>query len=287
MHRVAVSTRSPGSPVAPRAGLAVAVVLALAASLLALPVSAGEPTGTVTVEKFDAETLMPLADACFVLITEETGEPQGGEVCTDATGTAVFQGVAEGDYVLVETTPPPGYAPAEPQPVSVTAAEPNPTVEVPNFPPQGVLEIDKFDCTGAETASLQIFENPQEPPEGFLDLDECAIGQATFTVVGGDMPQAVNLETNIFGFTFTELDPGDYQLYETTPNQVGPVAFTIDENDFIFVAAINPLELAPGPPGPQGPPGPAGPAGPRGGGQLPDTPTPPLTPTPPPWALIA
>ena len=263
--------------------LALATLLALVGGLLLVAPVDADAHGSVTVNKFDAETGEPLADACFVLILQDSQEPFGEPQCTNAAGITTFAPVPAGDYLLFETQPPPGYAfIEEPTPVSVTDTAPSPVIDVPNVfegPPPGFLEIDKFDCTGADGASLHVFENPPEPPSGFLELGECAIGQATFLLTGGDLPQAQPLETNLFGFAFTELSPGTYQLYETSPNQAGPVSFTVENGEFVFVAAINPLELppgAPGPRGPAGPPGPRGPAGAAGGptvGALPNTST--------------
>lgn len=282
LEALGTTPRGP-APAALRLRLVLATLLALLTGLLlATPAGAGV-TGSVTINKFDAQTLEPLADACFVLLEEAPPQNQvGEEQCTDATGAATFPEVPLGDYLLFETVPAPGYFSPGPTPVSVTAEEPNPVVDVPNFPPTATLQVHKFDCTGAESSSLHVFVNPigDEIPSG-LGLDECAIGHATFLVAGGDLPEAQALETNLFGFALTELDPGTYQLYETSPNQAGPVSFTVSEFDFAVAAAINPLELPAGPagpPGPQGPPGPPGPAGQpapavttRPVGRLPDT----------------
>jgi hypothetical protein len=267
------------------------LVALLAGLLLVAPVAAGVQ-GSVTVNKFDAETQQPLADACFDLVEQETGNQVGETQCTDASGMTTFAAVPPGDYLLFEASPPPGYGFIfEPIPVSVTDAEPNPVVQVPNEVMTGALQVQKFNCTGATETQLHVFINPFEDefPSG-LGLETCAIGFATFLVTGGDLPEPLALETNILGFTFAELEPGTYQLYETSPNQAGPVSFTLTSGDFgvdfALAAAINPLELPagpPGPPGPQGPPGPpgltgpAGPAGQSAGGtsrpaaRLPDT----------------
>jgi hypothetical protein len=247
------------------------LIALLAGLLLVSPVGAGVQ-GSVTVNKFDAETQQPLADACFDLVEQETGNQVGETQCTDATGMTTFAAVPLGDYILFEASPPPGYALVEPIFVSVTETEPNPAVPVPNQVLTGVLQVQKFNCTGAAETQLHVFINPFEDefPSG-LGLETCGIGFATFLVTGGDLPEPLALETNILGFTFAELEPGTYQLYETSPNQAGPVSFTLTAGefgvDFALAAAINPLELPagpPGPPGPQGPPGPPGPAGPAG-----------------------
>lgn len=282
-------SNQPGrAPGARRARLVLAALVALLAGLLLVaPVGAGVQ-GSVTVNKFDAETQLPLANACFVLVEQAPPQNQvGEEQCTDATGTTTFPNVPPGDYFLFETAPPPGYG-FVPEPISVTVTdtEPNPEVAVPNELLTGALQVQKFNCTGAAETQLHVFVNPfeNEFPSG-LGLEACAIGHATFLVTGGELPEPLTLETNILGFTFAELEAGTYQLYETSPNQAGPVSFTLTVGefgpDFALAAVINPLELPAGPPGPPGPQGPAGPPGPAGqpapaatqraAGRLPDT----------------
>lgn len=242
-----------------------------------------DPT-TVTVNKVDAETGEPLADACFfVTDLDEEGDYRSDDQCTDESGQTVFMYVPFGEYRIYETQPPAGYDfQHEPTEVVVSAEDPHPVVEIPNFraPEQpGILEVDKLDCVGADEPSILVFQNPEFPdepaaPEG---LHPCAIGHAVFEVTGGDLEEPMRLATNIFGFMFAELPEGDYQIREIEPNAVGPVPFSIrmdEEMGFAhtIVVAINPLELAPGEtvgptPTPRTPIAAPG----SGGGALPDT----------------
>lgn len=248
---------------------------------------------TVTVNKFDAETEAPLADACFIVTNrdEPSGDFESEEQCTDESGQTVFMYVPFGEYRVYETSPPPGYDFQEPAEVEVTPDDPHPVVNVPNFQatqPEGVLEVDKLDCVGADEPSMTVYENPVFPdePEAPEGLHPCAIGHAVFEVTGGDLEAPIRLETNIFGFTLVQLPEGDYQIEEIEPNAIGPVPFSISFDDefgggYTIVVAINPLELGPGETvGPT--PTPRAPAAPpAAGGGVPNTSS--GSPVPAPW----
>ena len=219
------------------------------------------PTWDVTVYKYDDlngsgtpdEGEPALEGACFELwppFETEPTAPAHPEQCTGAGGTTVFEDVQSGEYDLVETVPPPGYEFAPPQRITV---EGDVTVDVANYPaqqPQGLLEIDKLDCAGADEPSMTVYENPDifgGDPQAPEDVHPCAIGNATFEITGGDLEEPMVLETNTFGFVLTFLNEGEYEITEVEPNEVGPVPFTIDCSeetgcDFILIVAINPLE---------------------------------------------
>ncbi len=223
-----------------------------------LPVE-NDPT-TVTINKTDAETGEPLEGACFFVTNEdqERGDFTSDEQCTDENGQTIFAYLEFGDYRVYETRPPDGYAfHEEPFPVTVSEDDPHPVLNIENFPAppgEGLLEVNKLACAGADEPSMAVYENPDpfagEPPapDG---VHPCAIGHAVFEVTGGDLAAPMRLETNVFGWTLAPLSEGTYQIREVEPNAVGPIQFTVDCDeqrmdhhacDFILAVAINPLE---------------------------------------------
>ncbi|MDQ3881374.1 MAG: prealbumin-like fold domain-containing protein, partial [Chloroflexota bacterium] len=235
-----------------RTRLALAVGLALVGGVLAVaPVAADHGDGSATVYKFDAETDEPLANACFVIVPEGDEGPHGNEQCTDTSGSTTFEGLAPGNYDLSETSPPEGYEFIDgPIRVTVTEQEPDPVVDVPNQrrTPMGFLQLNKYDCTEVEEASITVYDPaPEEPPEPDEPVGTCGITPgAVFQITGDRLAEPMYLTTNIFGQAQAEFETGDYEIRELSPNQVGPEGFTVDDQDFIFVLAVNPFDVPPG-----------------------------------------
>lgn len=245
--------------------LALTTILVLLASLVMAVPALAQPAGSVTVSKFDGETEEPLQGACFALVMDGEQTP-ADEGCTDANGQLVLDVFEFGDYTLFESQPPEGYRFVEPIPVSVTEEGPNPAVDVPNFPATGSVQLDKYDCTEVDAPSLTIYDPaPEQAPVPDEPPGTCGTHpNAIFEITGANLAEPMIVVTNAFGSAFFDLEQGDYQIRETAPHAVGPFPFNISAGEFVYVLAIDPFPIPPGPTGPPGATGPPGPAGPPG-----------------------
>lgn len=158
--------------------------------------------GCVVAHKVDGEG-NDLADAAFTL---SAGEEVIGTCTTDSSGTCGIT-APEGDYTLVETTPPPGYAPGDPngKPVSVPDGE-SFLVVAPDFvdqPAPGTVNVHKYGEQENPLANagfeLYVDDNPEDGPRN-----------------GGDTATGITCTSDQNGDC--ELDgvpPGYYWLVET------------------------------------------------------------------------
>ncbi|MDR3050726.1 MAG: hypothetical protein LBU67_03280 [Oscillospiraceae bacterium] len=89
-------------------------------------------TGTVTAAALSAACNMPISGVTLALSDCNTNQVAVGT--TDASGLVTFMNIPLGSYMVSATTPPPGFGPAAPQMVTVSATMPNPAA-VLTFPP--------------------------------------------------------------------------------------------------------------------------------------------------------
>lgn len=154
------------------------------------------------IQKIDAETRKPLANAVFKL-SRANGDIIKESIVTDANGKALIEGLEAGDYVVTEVTAPTGYIlDGNPRTVSLEAGETY-TLTIENQKKPGLL-IKKVD---AET---------KKPLAG-----------ASFKVTRGDGSIVrENVTTDVDGIAhLLELETGTYIITETS----APSGYVIDE----------------------------------------------------------
>ena len=154
------------------------------------------------IQKIDAETRKPLANAVFKL-SRANGDIIKESIVTDANGKALIEGLEAGDYVVTEVTAPVGYIlDGNPRTVSLEAGETY-TLTIENQKKPGLL-IKKVD---AET---------KKPLAG-----------ASFGVTRGDGSIVrENVTTDVDGIAhLPELETGTYIITETS----APSGYVIDE----------------------------------------------------------
>ena len=156
----------------------------------------------LSIQKIDAETRKPLANAVFKL-SRANGDIIKESIVTDANGKALIEGLDVGDYVVTEVTAPGGYIlDSSPRTVSLEAGETY-TLTIENQKKPGLL-IKKVD---AET---------KKPLAG-----------ASFKVTRGDGSIVrENVATDVDGIAhLPELETGTYIITETS----APSGYVIDE----------------------------------------------------------
>lgn len=156
----------------------------------------------LSIQKIDAETRKPLANAVFKL-SRANGDIIKESIVTDANGKALIEGLEAGDYVVTEVTAPVGYIlDGNSRTVSLEAGE-NYTLTIENQKKPGLL-IKKVD---AET---------KKPLAG-----------ASFQVTRGDGSVVrENVVSDADGIVhLAELDTGTYIITETK----APSGYVIDE----------------------------------------------------------
>lgn len=195
--------------------------------------------------KEDSETGAKIGNAGFTVYSgtcDDEGEPVGPEQFTgaaDATdgsaGRTIFTDLAEGDYCVVETTVPAGYAGGNPVTVNLPQNSSGWTVLNDPIEVTGTLDITKYFCivTEEENAGTYFYENSA----GGID---CEYGAASFYVYPepgpstGIGPITTNSET---GQASIQLEPGDYVLQEISSSAT--TAFSIDANETTTIPVYN------------------------------------------------
>ncbi len=227
----------------------------------------------------DPESAFPLPDVGFTLFEADCETVVGAEAFTDDAGVVVFADLAVGTYCVVETTALEGFRPIDPIEVELTEEDLDAELTVLNELAFN-LAVLKLDCTGITEAALLILDDPTDEPD--IDVEACEPGEATFSLAGDAMDEALVID--VVELEILDLEPGAYTITETDPNQVGPVAFEIGEGDLLLALALNPVEAAPTAP-------PAAPASPTPAPALPDTAAAPEpvggSPAALPWVLVA
>lgn len=156
----------------------------------------------LSIQKIDAETRKPLANAVFKL-SRANGDIIKESIVTDSNGKALIEGLEAGDYVVTEVTAPAGYIlDGNPRTVSLEAGETY-TLTIENQKKPGLL-IKKVD---AET---------KKPLAG-----------ASFKVTRGDGSVVrENVVSDADGIVhLAELDTGTYIITETK----APSGYVVDE----------------------------------------------------------
>jgi hypothetical protein len=209
-----------------------------------------EPLGSIEIVKWlglmGEPQDLPIAGVGFQLFDAACDVAVSGEVLTDEDGIALFINLELGTYCVLETTPLEGFLPIEPELLTLTEEEPDWLLEVLNEPGDLGIVVAKLYCPGA-TASLTVLSAFDEPD---VDLEVCEFGDASFMLTGDTFEGS--FEFDVEEIAFVELDPGSYQITETAPSQLGPVAFTLGDEP-LLVLAINPTAAPPGPPTPTPP----------------------------------
>lgn len=210
----------------------------------AAAVEGGQVTVIKSVELLpgEPESAFPLPGVGFTLLDAECDAVVAEEAFTDDAGVVVFADMEVGAYCLVETTPLEGFREVDPIQVEITEAQPSVEVEVLNEFAFNTILL-KLDCTGVDEAQLLVFDATSEEPD--LDLEACQPGEATFSLSGTglDAPMVVD----VVELELLDLAPGDYEISETAPNEVGPVSFAVGPDDLLLVLGVNPVAEAPAP----------------------------------------
>ncbi|HEX2221165.1 MAG TPA: SpaA isopeptide-forming pilin-related protein [Candidatus Limnocylindria bacterium] len=205
------------------------------------------------------EPLIPMEGVGFTLFDATCATSASAELFTDAEGAVAFTDLAPATYCVVETSPPEGFAPMEPETITVTAAEPDWELSVVNEPAEFGIFVLKADCPAA-TSELDVFGIEEEPP---IDLAACQPGVATFELEGGSL--ASTQTVNVDGVQFVDLTPGEYAIREVTPAALGPLDFTLEPGQPLVILAVNAVTQRPDSPSPSAEPSVApGTATPRG-----------------------
>jgi choice-of-anchor A domain-containing protein len=188
-------------------------------------------SGGVVLSKTDAESGEGLQGAVFELQDSEGAVVQSG-LTTDTAGELAVDGLAPGDYQLVETQAPAGYD-LDSTPVTFTIevgqTEAVQVAKTNTLTPGGVV-LSKTDSESGEGLQGAVFE--------LQDSEGTVVQSGLVTDTAGKL--AVD-----------GLEPGDYQLVETqAPTgydlDATPVTFTIEKNQKEAVQVTKTNTLTPG-----------------------------------------
>jgi len=219
------------------------------------PFASAEMSNEVEYPKYDVsfEKIFegtPSSSAEFDIYAKgDVGGTSLGHDSLSGDGTVDFTNLPPGDYVIVETTTPPGYTTMSN--ISITIAQDGTVSGLPTSPVENTLEKDgsitvcKFDAATGDpllgsTFQLQMYVCPTNQIGNAFAVESAAIVSCDWINVGRE----VTLDkTNCY--TWYELLFGDYRVVEVSAPAgyltVGPIEVTIDrENPVGYVEFYDP-----------------------------------------------
>jgi uncharacterized surface anchored protein len=191
----------------------------------------------------------PLAGACFKV--SPSNQPA---LCTDGSGTVVFNNLKPGSYTITETRAPYGYLTAPP--VTNIVVNPGLTTpmkvvdkKAPPPPDSGSIRLIKFFCPAGKGGELTTVQKSTDP--GVTSLAQtanCKVGNATFVLTpqSGQGGGPIKFSTGANGEAQVPLRAGTYTLTEQgTGVQVQVQVFVGQQTTVVVINYIVPPPPAP------------------------------------------